>query len=1093
MIASVLLSLVTMTVPLQATQVPEVRLARHPDLHGDRLAFSYYGDVWLADGDGSDPRRLTVHPALDAFPRFSPDGRWLAFSSRRQGNHDVYIIPVEGGRARQLTVHSSDDLVLGWTPDSRAVLFSSNRRDDFANKLYTVTVEAEMPVPVATDWGYYASYSPDGDRIAYNRKSQPYWRKRYRGSNQSDVIVGDLRDGSFTTLTDFTGMDRWPMWAADGFIYFVSDRGDEPIPNVWRVAEAGGEAEQVTTFTDGDLRWPNLASDRRSIVFERDFGVWHLDLATKDTRPIPIRIAAETQALATEVRTFRDEADAFALAPNGERGVVSIHGELFYVPTDEGDVTRLTRSVWRDVAPQYSPDGAWVAWLSDMDGAQEVYVQATDESGSPQRITELDALKSSVSWAPNSDALVVSSSDNTLRWYDVPGGSDRVLVRSTNGGIGGPVVSPDGNWVAYTRADHARFRHVYLVSSQGGEEHQITFEPFSDGNPQFSPDGERLYFVRRSNMDGAVIGGAPSADIYHVTLVLEETDPSEARGDDTASGPADGPQRDGTEAENAAPLVPDWAGMERRTRQLTETPFPVSQVAVSPEGDLIAFVSNDQQDGRSVPALHVIGSDGDGMRRVAASSVGGGGRGGGGGGGFGGGGGISDVTFSPDGRRLFYRDQRRVFSAAIPPSGGRGGGGSAPSAAGPGGDRGRQAVSFTTLVEIDHVAEWEQMFHDAWRALDHRFYDPEMHGENWDALRDRYAALLPHVGTREELMDILNEMIGELNASHSGARAQAEGTSQNVQTRHAGVRLVPGDGDRYRVESIVKGGPADHDWVDVSEGDYLLGLDGEDVRVGDNYWQILNHPLNEKVTLELSKSAGGGDPWTTRVEPTPMGTYNQLRYEEWVEQRRAMVEELSGGRIGYVHIQSMNQPSLRKFEREIRENQDKEALIIDQRWNGGGNIEQQLLALLAQEAYQILQPRGSEPTFRPAGGFFGPKVVLQNWRSGSNAEMFPAGFKLMELGKIIGTPTAGAVIGTGSYTLIDGSTVRMPGSAVYLADPDRTNMENYGVPPDIWVENSPEDNLAGLDRVIEAAVKELLEQLGRARAVSDGSGAGVGA
>ncbi|MCA1605364.1 MAG: biopolymer transporter Tol, partial [Acidobacteria bacterium] len=282
---------------------------------------------------------------------------------------------------------------------------------------------------------------------------------------------------------------------------------------------------------------------------------------------------------------------------------------------------------------------------------------------------------------------------------------------------------------------------------------------------------------------------------------------------------------------------------------------------------------------------------------------------------------------------------------------------------------------------------------------------------------------------------------------------------------------------RYRVTRIYEDGPADKDWVRVAVGDYLIAINGKQVNAGDDYWQLLNNRLNRKSEITFNNKANQEGAWVTRIETISPNAYSQLRYERWVKERRKKVDELSGGRIGYVHIQAMNQPSLRKFEKEIREFRNKEALVIDQRWNGGGNIEQELLAILVQRQYQIWQPRGTEAAGRPFAGFFGPKIVLQNWRSASNAEMFPAGFRALGLGKVVGTPTAGAVIGTGSYSLIDGSTVRTPGVGVFLADAKRTNMENYGVQPDVLVDNSPADTLAGRDRQLEVAVDELMKQL----------------
>ncbi|HZF37185.1 MAG TPA: S41 family peptidase, partial [Blastocatellia bacterium] len=367
-------------------------------------------------------------------------------------------------------------------------------------------------------------------------------------------------------------------------------------------------------------------------------------------------------------------------------------------------------------------------------------------------------------------------------------------------------------------------------------------------------------------------------------------------------------------------------------------------------------------------------------------------------------------------------------------------------------------------------------------TMKYRFYDPQMHGKNWDAARAKYQPLVADVGDRQELLNIVNEMIGELNASHTGAAPGFQGREGSVSTGHLGVELESDEqAGRYRVTHIYEDGPADKDWVKVSVGDYLLAINGHAVKAGDNYWPLLNsdNRLNRKLEVTFNNKPMEEGAWRTRIEPISGQAYSELRYERWVKQRRETVENLSNGRVGYLHIRAMDQPSLRKFEKEIRENRDKEALVIDQRWNGGGNIEQELLAILVQRQYQVWRPRGAEPSGRPFAGFFGPKVVLQNWRSASNAEMFPAGFKALGLGKTVGTPTMGAVIGTGSYSLIDGSTVRTPGVGVYLADPKRTNMENYGVQPDILVENTPEDNLAGRDRQLETAVQELLKQIGQ--------------
>src|SRR5262249_12794378 len=358
-------------------------------------------------------------------------------------------------------------------------------------------------------------------------------------------------------------------------------------------------------------------------------------------------------------------------------------------------------------------------------------------------------------------------------------------------------------------------------------------------------------------------------------------------------------------------------------------------------------------------------------------------------------------------------------------------------------------------------------------------YDPKLHGTDWDAMRAKYKPLVAYVGDRQELMNVINEMIGELNASHTGAsagRGRGPGASEPapVTTRQLGLDLQADEASGpCKVDHVYEEGPADKDWIKVSAGHYLIAIDGKPIKPGDDYFAFLGRRLNRKVELTLNDKPVPEGAWKVKYEPIPLTDFSNRRYQRWVKERRALVDKLSGGRVGYLHIQAMDQSSLAKFKKELGEFRHKEGLVIDERWNGGGNIEQELLGILVQRPYEIWQPRGVEPTERPFSGYFGPKVVLQNWRSASNAEMFPAGFRALGLGKVAGTPTMGAVIGTGSYSLIDGSTIRTPGVGVFLADSAHTNMENHAAQPDIAVENSPEDNLAGRDRQLEVAVAEV--------------------
>lgn len=892
----------------------------------------------------------------------------------------------------------------------------------------------------------------------------------------------DIASKRFTDLTDFDGMDSWPMWGRNGFIYFVSDREGGGLTNIWRVPENGGRAERVTSFKSGDVRWPAISADGRVIVFEHDFGISKLDVASRKVTPIHLDIAAETQESMSEVRDFNSQADDYDLAPTSRRVAFSVHGEIFTAPVEEGDLRQITDSPARDKSPLYSPDGKMIAFISDRSGREELYIAPADGAGEPQKITDLDALKLAFAWSRDSREIAFTSSDYTLRKYSLATKQTTALASSRYGGISPPVWSPDSKWIAYAKPNQARTTHVYLVPAGGGQERPVTFESYNNFGPWFAPNGRKLYFVRSEGFFGG--GTTPSVQLYSIALERQERDPDdpEERAEQEAveqSGEGAATRRSPAAPRNEPPkeIKIDWPGLKRRTRQITRVPFPVLHYTLSPDSRTIVFATVESSGTGSTPAIYSIQEDGKRLTRLAggapppadasqnpteANA-----------------GGISGLNISRDGRTLFFMEGNGIYSIPMPPPAGAtaGGGPASMPAVVPVGTRRR--IAFTARVKIDHPAEWAQMFDDAWRTMKYRFYDPQMHGHDWDAMREKYQPLVEYVGDRQELLNIINEMIGELNASHTGAAPPPPGREAGgVSTGHLGLELeADREAGRYRVTHVYEDGPADKDWVHVAPGDYLIAINGKPVHAGDNYWQLLNYRLNRKVEVTFSKTPSEDGMWRTRIEAIPISAYSQLRYERWVRQRRETVDKLSNGRIGYLHIQAMNPVSLRKFERELREYRDKEAMVIDERWNGGGNIEQELLGILVQRQYQVWQPRGTEPTGRPFAGFFGPKVVLQNWRSASNAEMFPAGFRALGLGKVIGTPTMGAVIGTGSYSLIDGSTVRTPGVGVFLADPNRTNMENYGVRPDINIENTPEDNLAGRDRQLEVAVEELLKQL----------------
>jgi tricorn protease len=1084
----------------------QVKLLRQPSYHNGKVAFSYLGDIWVANEDGSNVQRITVHKARDVSPRFSPDGKWIAFSSNRYGNYDVFIVPAEGGPAKQLTFNAANDTVVGWSADSKMVLFQSSRGLMYPGipNLYQVSIDGGLEQPVPTDWGYWGSYSPDGSKLAFNRHPMVWWRQHYRGSYAADLWVMDIKQKKYTHLSDgsYKGNYFWPMYAADGFIYFVSDRlPDEDhikpgskevlksINNIWKIPEGGGPAVQVTHHTSGRLFWPSISSDGKTIVYEEDFGLWKLDTATGKSTAIPIKIASDDKENNIETITVHNNADSYDLSPSTKRAAVSVHGEIFSIATDKGDIQRVTASFSRETDPAWSPDGKWIAFISDKSGRDEVWMAHEDSTGL-KKISDADTEKRDIQWSPDAKALIYAASDHKLYRYDLESGKTTSIASGQAGNVVGARFSPDAKWIAYSKLDNDLRPHVYVIASTGGTEHHVGNDDllFSETTPVWTPDGKRLLFLAGLAQAGSATLRQSFVQVYSTTLTKEEKNPSDQGVDDEeqaqASEKLDRFRNAQARGEAPKPDVKiDFDGITRRAHQVTHLSDNILTVAVSPDSKLYAFVGVADRDGRPTPTLYVIPEDGTQVTTITTSAN----RseeedapGGPGGAGL-----ISNLKFSKDGRSIYFTEREGLYAvdigslASAASSSGRGRGGETGAAAAPPSARGfeRRRVNFTARVDVDHEQEWKQVFNESWRIMKNRFYDAEMHGVDWARIKTIYEPLMDYVADQEEMHNVVSQMIGELNASHTGISGTptAEEREHIVQTRYPGFELVPDASGYYKVSFIYKDGPADKDYVRLDAGNYILAIDGHEVKAGDNYWKYLTAVRGEKIEFTVNSKPSAEGAWITKVQPVSTNANTTLQYKRWVQQRRAIVDKLSNGEIGYLHIRQMNAESLRQFERDLVENHGKKALIIDQRFNPGGGIDQELLEILSQRQYQYTRARDSVQITRPQQAFFGPMVVMENERSTSDAEVFPDGFRTLGLGKVVGMTTYGAVIGTGAYRLLDGSSIRTPATGLWNVK--GYNLENYGVPPDVLVDNTPEDFLTGHDAQLEKAVEVLKDEL----------------
>jgi tricorn protease len=1128
--------------PPPASGAP-IRLARYPDYHAGKITFSYLGDIWVANEDGSNVRRLTDNRAREVYPRFSPDGRWIAFSSNRHGNYDVFIVAAEGGVPQRLTFHTGNDEVVGWSRDSKNVIFRAARGDGAfpsVATLYQIAIAGGQEQPLPVDWGFWGSYAPDGKSLVFNRHPAVWSRQHYRGSYAADLWIADLGAKSYRKLLGDERYNRyWPMWGADDAIYYVAD----PLPNdkdvkpgsaevrkstnnIYKIPAKGGQPVQVTKHQDGNLFWPSMSSDGTVIVYEESFGIWKLDLASGRSGEIKLQINTDEKENEVEVQTVSNEVDTFDISPSGRRAVISARGQIVTIATDRGDITRVApdKMASRNQSPKWSFDGKYIAFMSDRSGRDEVWLGEPD-GRNLKKITDLDNEKGALVWTPDSKSLLYTAADKRLYNYSVTDGKTAVVASSDLTRIGSVAVSPDSKWVTFSKQDPTLRSHVYIAPIGGGEERRVSDDSllYAENNAVWTADGRYIVFTSTEGISNGIAtqGGINTImELWALSLRDQDRDPmnrdidNEAQGlaaeaaarQNTGRGGAGGP---GAAAAQPPEVRIDWNGLTRRAKRLTVPGNLILNLTPAPDGHSVALsASNAAAGGRAAGAgesdpsagMYIINVESGQLTRVpppASPDVAGrGGRGGGRGGAAGGLGGGA-IVFARDGRTLFFRSGQDLFAATLNPNaatgagtgptaptgGGRGGRGGGAGAAGDATGAGATPVSnatarhvtYTATLEVDHRALRAQVFNEGWRIMKNRFYDARMHGADWNSVKSSYEPLLQYLTDEEELHTVMMMMIGQLNASHTGVSGGPINVPAEVQARYPGFDLTADQSGYYRVGHIYKAGPADHDYLKIKEGNYVVSVDDHDLKIGDNYWQYLTIAPGSKFHFMMNDKPAKEGAWEVTITPVAASVFGNLQYAKWVDDRRDMVTKLSKGEIGYLHIRAMDAPSLRQFQLDLAANRTKKALVIDQRFNGGGGIDQELLGILAGRQYQYTIGRDAGFQQPRPQNFYGPMVVMQNERSASDAEMFPAGFKALGLGKVVGVPTMAAVIGTGSYTLLDGSTIRTPGSGVWTVTGQ--NMENYGVPPDIYVDNTPGDFLKGRDAQIEKAVEVLKAEL----------------
>ncbi|MEW6735090.1 MAG: PDZ domain-containing protein [Acidobacteriota bacterium] len=1074
----VLLLIVFFFCPLAGRAEDEnfTRLLRFPHIQGDKIAFVYAGDIWIVDTNGGVARRLTSHKGRELFPKFSPDGKWIAFSAEYNGTRQIYVMSADGGEPKQLTYYNDvgilpprggfDNQVLGWSPDGKNVLFRANRLPwgDRMGRPYMVPLEGGMETPLAIPESGGGMLSPDGSKMVYTpiERENRTW-KRYRGGRAQDVWIYDLKNNTAEKITDYKGTDNQPMWVGDT-IFFTSDR--EHTLNLYAYNLRTKETRKVTNHNDYDVLWPSAG--QKAIVYECGGYIYKFDPNSRQSVRVPIRVFGDLPQTVAYFKNVRENIDSADLSPSGARALFSARGEVFTVPAKDGETRNLTNTQGvREMDATWSPDGKWIAYLSDRTGEYELYLRNQDGSGDERRLTnDGDTWRFPPSWSPDGKLLAYSDKKQRLRYIIVDSGKVIDVDKGKYNDITNYRWSPDSKWLVYTKVVDTRLSAIWVYSLAEGKSYQLTSGRTNDFDPVFDPKGRYLYF--RSNRDYNITFSSFEFNyVYtnptrvYVALLAndgpplflptsdeekpaEDKKPAQNIQDNAGGNKKAGEETKPEQSKAAATLVVkiDVEGFENRVRAIPGPPSSYRDLSATANG-----------------VLYLVGDGGDTKLKqynieqkkeeVIIE-------------------GISDYALSFDGKKFLFHRGNDYGIAALQP-----------------GQKASEGLLALQKMEIKIVPklEWKQMFTDGWRTLRDWFYDPNMHGVDWGKMRERYEPLVPYIATRADLDFILGELGGELNAGHVYVNSGDEVRVERQDGGLLGAEIVAHSSGYFQVVKIFPGenwherfrSPLTEPGVKVRKGDFILAVDGRSTKEVKNFYELLENKANRSVTLLVNSKPEATGAHEERLRPVASET--NLRYLDWVQSRQEYVERASQGRIGYIHIPNTALEGNRELFKYFYPQANKEALIIDDRYNGGGFIPDRMIELLDRPVLNYWARRGLEPLSAPGFSHEGPKATLINGYSSSGGDAFPYYFRKRGLGKLIGTRTWGGLIGlTGNPTFIDGGSVSAP-TIRFVDTEGQWAVENVGVYPDIEVVDRPDLVTKGQDPSLEKAIEVLMEEL----------------
>ena len=1009
------------------------------------IAFVSGGDIWVAPSAGGEAHILVAHPAEESRPLYSPDGAKLAFVSTRTGGGDIYILTLATGELKRLTYDDGMEELDAWSRDGKWIYFSTGSHDvGRKNDIYRVSAGGGTPMPVSADRftnEFQAAPAPDGSTIAFAARGngdQQWWRHGHSHLDESEIWLRKGA-GAYEKLVDLNGRNVWPMWMPDGkSIYFMSDRGG--AQNIWSLP-LGAKLKQITKFTDGRVLWPSISYDGKAIVFERDFKIWKLDTKTGEAFQLPLQLMGMAAGPGTTHLTLTTFTD-LALSPDSRKIALVAHGEVFASGAKEGgEAMRVTHTPGPESAVSWSPDSTKVVYVGERDAVNHVFVYDFAKHAETQ-LTH-DALPdNSPRFSPDGKTIAFMRERRELRIVDPDTKQEKSLVKgSIAGGFAGGAFawSPDSKWIAYAAAAGGGLRNVYVAESSGGTPHQISFLANSNVNSlRWSPDGTYLLYETGQRTE--------TPQVARINLIPPPPKFTEERFEDLFKPEAPARGRGGAAADAKPPVKPVEIVFEGIRERISFLPIglAISNPTISPDGKSLLFGA--LVGGQTNLYLYALdatptagrgGAGGGGARQLTSTP-----------------GAKSHPQFSNDSKEVYYLEAGRV--EAIPVD-----------------TRVSRAVNVTAEMDVDFATEKMAVFEQAWAGQRDQFYDPKYHGKDWNEVRAQYTSLVEGAQTPDELRRLLRMMVGELNSSHSGVTAPAAPGGPRAVVGQLGLSF---DRDTYektgklKITEVVPQSPSELAKIKVREE--LRAVDGVVLGPHVNLDDLLQHKVDKRVVLDVSGR---------EVIVRPVGSLAEQIYRKWIEDNRAYVAKISNGRLGYVHIRDMSEQALTQLYIDLdAENRARDGVVIDIRNNNGGFVNAYALDVLTRRPYLTMTGRGAPPA--PARTQLGqrslelPTILVVNQHSLSDAEDFTEGYRTLKLGKVVGEPTAGWIIYTGSMELIDGSSMRTPGTLVQGSD--GKNMENNPRPVDIAVTRPIGESYTGKDSQLDAAVKELLSEIG---------------